>query len=96
MNSTNNGYDNQKNDVINTHNLNQDIDWINRNPFRTATVIASPGDEQGTTKLIIKAREKKPVRVYTGFNNTGSQSTTEDRALVGVNWGAMLLALGIN
>jgi len=76
-----------KNDVINTHNLNQDIDWINRNPFRTATVIASPGDEQGTTKLIIKAREKKPVRVYTGFNNTGSQSTTEDRALVGVNWG---------
>jgi hemolysin activation/secretion protein len=67
--------------------LNDDIDWINRNPFRSATVAASPGSQAGTTHLTIQAREARPVRWYMGANNTGSESTTKERVLAGMNWG---------
>ena len=34
--------------------LNEDVDWINRNPFRAATIAAAPGEKPGTTKLVLK------------------------------------------
>ncbi|TQV82620.1 ShlB/FhaC/HecB family hemolysin secretion/activation protein [Exilibacterium tricleocarpae] len=73
--------------AIDAQALDKDIAWINRNPFRAASVVASPGSERGTTKLVIQAREIEPVRFFVGANNTGTQSTTEERALAGFNWG---------
>lgn len=77
-------------DEINQQALRSDLDWINRNPFRQANVTASPGDEPGTTKLVLNVREKKPWRMFGGVNNTGTKTTGEDRIFAGVNLGNAL------
>lgn len=73
--------------TIDAQALNSDIAWLNRNPFRAVSVVASPGSEKGTTKLVVQAREREPLRFFVGANNTGTQSTTEERTLLGFNWG---------
>jgi hemolysin activation/secretion protein len=68
-------------------NLQTDVDWINRNPFRAAAIEARAGSEPGTTQLVLRVRETRPVRVFVSANNSGTESTKEERATFGVNWG---------
>lgn len=72
---------------INAHTLKEDIDWLNRNSFRNVTVVAEPGAKLGTTALKLRTTERLPLRAYTGYNNTGSQVSDEDRLIAGLNWG---------
>jgi hemolysin activation/secretion protein len=36
---------------------------------------------------VIQAKDRRPIRVFAGYNNTGSQVTKEDRLFAGFNWG---------
>ncbi len=72
---------------IDENQLDKDISWLNRSPYRAASIIASPGSEPGTTKLVVQAREADPLIFFVGGSNTGSQSTKEERSLFGLNWG---------
>jgi hemolysin activation/secretion protein len=74
-------------DSLRKSQLDSNIAWINRNPFRAATVVAAPGESFGGTNLIIRANERYPVRVYANADNTGSPNTGEERLGLGVNWG---------
>ncbi|WP_168734215.1 ShlB/FhaC/HecB family hemolysin secretion/activation protein [Pseudothauera nasutitermitis] len=67
--------------------LQEDIDWINRNPFRNATLAAAPGSTPDTTLLALRVRERRPVRVFAGLDNTGTENTDEQRIFAGFNWG---------
>jgi hemolysin activation/secretion protein len=67
--------------------LDTNIAWINRNPFRAATIVATPGESFGGTNLIIRANERYPVRLYANADNTGSPNTGEERLGIGANWG---------
>ena len=67
--------------------LDTNIAWINRNPFRAAAVVAAPGESFGGTNLVIRANERYPLRVYANADNTGSPNTGEERLGVGTNWG---------
>lgn len=67
--------------------LQEDIDWINRNPFRNATLAAAPGSTPDTTRLSLRVRERRPFRVFAGADNTGTESTDEERIFAGFNWG---------
>jgi hemolysin activation/secretion protein len=72
---------------INAQALNEDIERINRNPFRAAAVRVEKGSEPATTDIVLQTRERDPLRVFVGYNNAGSQVTTMDRMTAGVNWG---------
>lgn len=72
---------------INADTLKEDIDWLNRNPFRNVNVVAEPGAQPGTTALKLRATERFPARFYAGYNNTGSRVSDEDRVVEGFNWG---------
>lgn len=72
---------------LNAGSLREDVAWINRNPFRAAVLSARAGDAPGTTKLVLQVKEQRPVRVFAGANNTGTQTTKEERVFAGVNWG---------
>lgn len=74
-------------EAINVDQLKEDIDWLNRNPFRQVSVVTRAGGEPGTTTLALQASESIPFRMYGGFNNTGTQSTQEERMFFGMNWG---------
>ncbi|MCB1108624.1 MAG: ShlB/FhaC/HecB family hemolysin secretion/activation protein [Chlamydiia bacterium] len=72
---------------INTEVIVQDLDWINRNPFRQADVIMRPGEVFGTTDVEFWVYDRLPWRVYAGADNTGFETTGTGRLFTGFNWG---------
>lgn len=74
-------------DRISKRRLDADLDWLNRNPFREVTTQLQPGRALGTTDIVLRTRERPPLRVYAGFEDTGTELIGRNRFLVGVNWG---------
>ena len=74
-------------DLIRAHVLMEDLDWINRNPFKSADAIFAPGSAPGETDIIVKAKDRFPLRVYSGYDNSGNDLTGDNRWNEGFNWG---------
>jgi hemolysin activation/secretion protein len=77
----------QPGEPLNRSQLNADIDWINRNPFRAARASVKAGAEPGTSQVLLQVNERLPWRFFTGSDNTGTESTKVERFYAGVNWG---------
>lgn len=77
----------QPDQTIQSSILAEDINWLNRNPFRSADVIYVPGEEFGTTDIIIRTEDRFPLLFTGGYDNTGNQSTGFNRFRAGVTWG---------
>jgi hemolysin activation/secretion protein len=75
------------NDAIDEHLLEQDLYWINRNPFRQAYVVYSPGEKKGTTDLEVVVKDRRPYRGYVGMDNIGNDVTGNIRLFAGLNIG---------
>src|SRR5690606_27802416 len=67
--------------------FNDGRERINANPFRRATVEVAPGAEPGTTDVIVRVRETRPLRVFTRADNSGTATTKEERFAAGFDWG---------
>lgn len=67
-----------------------DLNWLNRNPFRTTDVEFRPGQEAGQTDVVFKVKDRPPVRAYMGYEDTGTSETDLERVFVGANWGNAL------
>ncbi len=74
-------------DEIQTDLIAQDIDLMNRNPFRSSKVVYSPGEAPGTTDVSIVTEEKRPYKVYTGVNNNGVVALQNSRLYSGLSVG---------
>ena len=70
-------------DPIDTDLLAQDLDWLNRFPFRRTEAVFSPGQGLGATNLQLQTTELKPWSVYAGYANSGSPLTGWDRYFAG-------------
>jgi hemolysin activation/secretion protein len=67
--------------------LQDTVAWLNRNPYRHAVLAAEPGAAPGTTRLVLSVDERRPWQLDTGYDNTGTPTTAEDRVFAGVTWG---------
>ncbi|MCB1109825.1 MAG: ShlB/FhaC/HecB family hemolysin secretion/activation protein [Chlamydiia bacterium] len=67
--------------------LNQNLYWLNRNPFRQVDAIYTPGEEAGTVDIELLCSDRFPLRVYAGIDNTGNDVTGNNRLFTGLNWG---------
>ncbi len=67
--------------------LNQNLYWLNRNPFRHVDAVYKPGEVEGTTDIELLCADRFPLRVYTGIDNTGNDVTGNNRLFAGFNWG---------
>ncbi|HUF62657.1 MAG TPA: ShlB/FhaC/HecB family hemolysin secretion/activation protein [Verrucomicrobiales bacterium] len=74
-------------DVVRQSKLLDDLDWLNRNPFRRVDLVYTPGTEPGQTDLILDTSERFPLRIYTGIENSGTESVGEEILFAGLNWG---------
>ncbi|MCC7518773.1 MAG: ShlB/FhaC/HecB family hemolysin secretion/activation protein [Verrucomicrobiae bacterium] len=74
-------------DPISERALKDDVDWLNTNPFRTVDAVFTPGKDRGQTDVVLKAKDRFPVRFYTGYEDTGNDLTGDERWLAGFNWG---------
>jgi hemolysin activation/secretion protein len=75
---------------IDADSLEQDLDWLNRYPFRELDASFSPGETLGETDLTLAATEVDPWRVYAGWSNSGTRATSEDRINLGATIGSLL------
>lgn len=71
--------------------LEEDLDWINRYPYRTVQGVFAPGDALGTSGLTLNVTEGKPWQVFGGWSNTGTRATGLDRYFVGFGAGVSAL-----
>ena len=67
--------------------LLDDIAWINQNPFRQVDLVFMRGTVAGETDVVLRTRDRHPVRVYAGYEDSGNALTGFDRLIAGVNWG---------
>jgi hemolysin activation/secretion protein len=74
-------------DPIDSDKLLTDVQWLNQNPFRQTDVVFAPGDKNGTTNVELVTKDRIPLRVYAGGDNTGTPSTGRTRLFTGLNWG---------
>lgn len=74
-------------DTITQRELEEDIAWLNNNPFRTVNVLFERGQEFGQTDLVLDVEDRFPFRVYGGVEDTGTELTGLRRWLAGFNWG---------
>ncbi len=72
--------------LIETEFLN-DVTWANRNPFRNTQMVLVPSLKQGETNLQFITKDRFPLRVYVGADNTGFKSNDVYRLFAGFNWG---------
>jgi len=66
------------------------VERINGSAFRRVTIAAEPGSESGTTRLVLRAQEIRPWEVVSGWNNSGTAVTDENRITAGLTWGNAL------
>lgn len=74
-------------ELIDVHTLLNDVSWINHNPFRHADLFFTAGEKEGTTDVELVVKERFPLRVYAGGDNTGTSSTGNARWFTGFTWG---------
>jgi hemolysin activation/secretion protein len=67
--------------------LLDDLAWLNQNPFRRVDLVFARGAEPGQTDVILSTQDRRPWRVYAGYDNSGTPLTDEDRVFAGANWG---------
>jgi hemolysin activation/secretion protein len=69
------------------------IRFVNKNPFRNATVVYKPGKKPLTTDIDIEVSEQRPFRLFGTLENNGVQWTGRQRWVFGLQW-ANALNLG--
>lgn len=74
-------------DEIDQSTLLKNLHFINEDPFLRADVIFAPGTELYTTDLTMAVKERRPLRLYAGVDNTGIKDIGRNRWFMGVNWG---------
>lgn len=75
--------------------IGDDLDWLNRNPFRQVDLVYVKGTEFGRANLLLKQVDRFPVRVYGGFDDSGTRQTQNERLSVGADWGDVLGGDGV-
>lgn len=67
--------------------LSDDLDWLNRNPFRRVDVVYTPGKQPGTTDVVLRTDDRLPVRVLASVANNGVSETGKHLYTFGFTWG---------
>ena len=73
--------------TISLPQLQDNVDRLNENPFLSIDAEFKPGQDPGTTDLVLRAADRLPVRVYAGYDNQGAPTLGRDEYNFGVNWG---------
>lgn len=74
-------------DTLDTEQVLTDLNWLNQNPFRRVGLVYKRGAEVGETDIILQVEDRRPVRFYAGYEDSGTDATGNNRWFAGVNWG---------
>jgi len=74
-------------DRVDADQLQEDVRWLNNNPFRQANLAFQPGEEPGTTDVILEVNDRMPLRFFFTYDNYGIDLTGKNRLSTGFNFG---------
>ena len=77
----------QDGEQINLQTVTQDLQWLNRTPWRVVDTSYAPGENPGEADLILSTTDRKPLRPYISVDNYGTRLTGMGRNKVGISWG---------
>lgn len=77
----------QPGEQVSLQTVTEDLQWLNRTPWRVVDTSYSPGENPGEADLILSTTDRRPFRPYVSFDNNGTRSTGLGRNKVGVSWG---------
>ncbi|NVN06766.1 ShlB/FhaC/HecB family hemolysin secretion/activation protein [Asaia spathodeae] len=67
--------------------VQEDLDRLNTNPFRSTDAIFTAGQTQGTTDVILQTQDRLPLHVYASYDNAGVPVLGQSEWAVGGTWG---------
>lgn len=70
-------------EAIDARQLSEDLDWLNRTPYRHVGAVFSPGEATALTNLSLGVGEQKPWSLSAGWSNSGSSATGLQRYSLG-------------
>jgi hemolysin activation/secretion protein len=73
----------EQGDRIASPRLEEDLEWLNRSPYRRVAGEFAPGNQPGTSGLTLQVTESKPWQFLAGWSNTGSENSGRSRYFVG-------------
>ncbi|MET4694935.1 ShlB/FhaC/HecB family hemolysin secretion/activation protein [Endozoicomonas lisbonensis] len=74
-------------ELLSSKVLNDNLGWLNRDPFREVSALLAAGAEFGQTDIILNVEDRPPRRFYTRYENSGTPTTDLDRWIAGFNLG---------
>jgi len=74
-------------DRVDADELQEDVRWLNNNPFRQANLAFQPGEQPGTTDVILEVNDRMPLRFFFTYDNYGIDLTGKNRLSTGFNFG---------
>lgn len=77
----------QPGDTIVGSRVAEDLAILNENPFRTVEAIYERSSEPGRTNLLLRTRDRLPLRVYAGLDDAGLPSLGVHRLFAGIAYG---------
>jgi len=76
-------------DKVDGDQLQEDVRWLNQNPFRQTELAFQPGEAPGTTDVILGVNDRMPLRFFFTYDNYGIDLTGKNRLSTGFNFGNM-------
>jgi hemolysin activation/secretion protein len=77
----------RSNQVISQSQILNDLDWLNRNPFREVTAVYEPyKDDYGVSSVQLRVDEQRQWSADVGYENSGNPETSENRIIFGATW----------
>ncbi|AWB07913.1 ShlB/FhaC/HecB family hemolysin secretion/activation protein (plasmid) [Azospirillum humicireducens] len=58
--------------LIEADRISEDLDWLNRFPYRQLNGVFEPGSDPGTSNLTLELSRRKPWQAFAGWSNTSS------------------------
>lgn len=74
-------------DKVDGDQLQEDVRWLNQNPFRSTDLAFQPGEAPGTTDVILEVNDRMPLRFFFTYDNYGIDLTGKNRLSTGFNFG---------
>lgn len=82
-----NGFRTQSGQALEEGNILDDLEWLNENPLRRASISYADGSTPETLDLTLKLRSPKAWRVYAGIDNQLSDRLGDERLFAGFQYG---------
>jgi hemolysin activation/secretion protein len=74
-------------DTLTLNGVQEGLERLNANPFRSVNTVFQPGQDTGTTDVRLKTEDRLPLRLYASFDNAGTANLGRPEWGVGINWG---------